>query len=709
MATDEDVGLLASGQAALHEYRTNAREGYAPLIDEPVAIGHRTPVCLTWENVSYSVTTKEGKLCRKVERQKTILEDLNGAVLPGQLLAIIGPSGAGKSSLLDVLAGRKSAGRAQGEIKINGQDRGRDFKRLSGYVTQDDCLMGNLTVRETFRFHAAMRMPGTVSAEERERRVQEIINELGLTRAADMYVGTQFRRGVSGGEKKRVSIGCELLTDPPLLFLDEPTSGLDASNSLSVMKALRRLAQKGRTIVCTIHQPRSSIYDLFDRLLILSQGHQVYFGPASSVLDYFRDIGLPCPNYTNPADFLLDAVVRNEKAQAFALRQTPRRDADAETPNDEDPLAVDFNPDAPLPLDDEDEIDVSKMVAVDFHHAFLDHQISNDLVQSIHEQNKRLGSENRNNRGRRASRYATNWLRQFFWLIWRTILNYYRNPMVTYVQLFSTVFFAVLVGLIYLQIADTLSALQDRLGALFFIMTNQCFGTIGSMNNFLEERNIYQREQQAGMYYTSAYFLAKTIIEGPTLLLFPLIFGTISYWMIGFSSSAEQFVIFLFGIMTFAATAASLFLAIGAIAPNQVVASICAPLVVVLFLLFGGFYVNNDNVPVYFVWLKEVSFFNWGFGILVYNELNDFNDGVGFKGVCNCTKLPECTCCSFPNVTLTRNGTTCKYYVTGQQELDTLGLGDTKIWENFVILLGMIVAYRLIAYLALRTLHKEKR
>ena len=606
---------------------------------------------------------------------------------------------------------------------MNGAPPSRDFKRQTGYVTQDDCLMGNLTVRETFRFHAAMKMASSTTPEEREQRIQDILDELGLAKAADQYVGTQFRRGVSGGEKKRVSIGVELLTDPGLLFLDEPTSGLDAYNSLSVMKTLRRLAERGRTIICTIHQPRSSIYDLFDQLMILSHGRTVYYGGEDAVLPFFSSLGYVCPQYSNPADFLIDTVVRNEKAAHSALRVANPLDhaidvnhqakyrSIPESNNNNNNLEEDD-------VDDEDLVDgdlsaASKLPTTPSGPVIVlaDQFASSQQCLALLEQ---VSMEERSGKlapvmPTRSNKFPTSWFTQFGWLVWRTTCNFYRNPMVTYIQFFQTIFFAVLVGLIYLQMADTVTALQDRLGAIFFIMTNQCFGNMGALNNFLEERNIYQREQQAGLYYTSAYFLAKTTIEGPSVLLFPIIFGSIAYWMIGLTPIAQTFMIFLGGLLTFAAVATSLFLFIGSLAPSPIVAQILSPLIIVLMLLFGGFYVNNDNVPVYFEWLKYWSIFYWGFGILVWNELHNFNEGKGFQGVCNCSFSSSCACCNDANATLVPNSTNCQYYITGEEELRLLGLQNTEIWQNFAILLGMIAGYRILCYLALRFLYKEKR
>ena len=204
-------------------------------------------------------------------------------------------SGAGKSTLLDILAMRKTSGEIGGNVLFNGvpgQDLKMLLRRVTGYVTQEDIMKETLTVRETLSFTAELRLdPKVFSREQRDARVQTVMEELGISHRSEMRIGDAEKRGLSGGEKKRVAIGVQLVTDPSVLYLDEPTSGLDAYNSLSVMRLMRKLAQKGKTIITTIHQPRSTIFELFDRLLVLNKGETVFMGKAEDVVDYFGKIG----------------------------------------------------------------------------------------------------------------------------------------------------------------------------------------------------------------------------------------------------------------------------------------------------------------------------------------------------------------------------------------------------------------------------------
>jgi len=194
---------------------------------------------LSFHNICYRVKVKSGFLLGRKTVEKEILTDINGIMRPG-LNAILGPTGGGKSSLLDILAARKDPNGLSGDVLINGAPRPANFKCNSGYVVQDDVVMGTLTVRENLQFSAALRLPTTMTSHEKNERIDKVIQQLGLDKVADSKVGTQFIRGVSGGERKRTSIGMELITDPAILFLDEPTTGLDSSTANAVLLLLKR-------------------------------------------------------------------------------------------------------------------------------------------------------------------------------------------------------------------------------------------------------------------------------------------------------------------------------------------------------------------------------------------------------------------------------------------------------------------------------------
>lgn len=238
--------------------------------------------------------------------EKSILNGISGTVCPGEILAMLGPSGSGKTTLLTALGGRLH-GKLSGKITYNSQPFCGSIKRRTGFVAQDDVLYPHLTVTETLFFTALLRLPNTLTREEKVQHVENVISELGLTRCRSSMIGGPLFRGISGGEKKRVSIGQEMLINPSLLLLDEPTSGLDSTTAQRILTTIKRLASGGRTVVTTIHQPSSRLYHMFDKLVLLSEGYPIYYGPASAALEYFSSIGFSTslPS-VNPADLLLD-------------------------------------------------------------------------------------------------------------------------------------------------------------------------------------------------------------------------------------------------------------------------------------------------------------------------------------------------------------------------------------------------------------------
>lgn len=237
---------------------------------------------------------------------KQVLSGVSGNVQSGQLMAIMGASGAGKSTFLDILAKKTKRGVVTGEILVNGRKMTREkFRRIVGFVDQDDTLMPTLTVYETVLYSALLRLPRSMSLEAKKIRTLETMQELGILGIKDSRIGETGKRSISGGEKRRVSIACELVTSPSIIFLDEPTSGLDAFNAINVVECLVNLARDyNRTVVFTIHQPRSNIVAMFDKLILLAGGKAVYSGEYRRCQEYFENIGHPCPPGFNIADFL---------------------------------------------------------------------------------------------------------------------------------------------------------------------------------------------------------------------------------------------------------------------------------------------------------------------------------------------------------------------------------------------------------------------
>ncbi|CAI5459507.1 unnamed protein product, partial [Closterium sp. Yama58-4] len=239
-------------------------------------------------------------------REKEILHGISGSVAPGEVLAMMGPSGGGKTTFLNVLGGRFKQGNMAGTLTYNDLPYSKALKRKLGFVTQDDIFFPHLTVRETLMYAAVLRLPKELSWAEKVQRADETITELGLDKCRNTVIGGPFLRGISGGERKRVSIGHEILINPSMLLLDEPTSGLDSTTALRIIQVIQNLAKSGRTVVTTIHQPSSRLFHAFDKLLLLSEGNAIFFGQAADAMGYFGRLGFEPLFAMNPADFLLD-------------------------------------------------------------------------------------------------------------------------------------------------------------------------------------------------------------------------------------------------------------------------------------------------------------------------------------------------------------------------------------------------------------------
>ncbi|KAK1932434.1 ABC transporter G family member 9 [Phytophthora citrophthora] len=236
---------------------------------------------LQWRNLSLKAEVKNPST--KKTEGKVILNNVSGSAKPGELLVIMGPSGAGKSSLLDCISGRNSG--VEGDILLNGQPWTKATKRMASYVMQGDLFYETLTVKEHLLFQARLRMGKTYSKEQYTKRVDEVMEELGLMKCRDTLIGGESLRGISGGERKRLSFATEILTNPSILFADEPTSGLDSFMAETVIKQLQQIARDGRTVLATIHQPSSEVFAIFDQLYLLSDGSPVYQGKASQSVD----------------------------------------------------------------------------------------------------------------------------------------------------------------------------------------------------------------------------------------------------------------------------------------------------------------------------------------------------------------------------------------------------------------------------------------
>uniref|UniRef100_A0A8K9WVI9 ABC transporter domain-containing protein n=1 Tax=Oncorhynchus mykiss TaxID=8022 RepID=A0A8K9WVI9_ONCMY len=605
-------------------------ESGSPAADDPEVMFQVPGPTVSFSRLHYSVMESNG-LCHKTGPEKHILRDVSGIMRPG-MNAIMGPTGSGKTSLLDVIAGRKDpAGLKFGQVLIDGKMVDSDLRLISAYVVQDDILMGTLSVRENLLFSVNLRLdPRHYSAADKQQRVDSIIDDLGLQDCAHTKIGTEFLRGVSGGERKRCSIGMELITSPRLLFLDEPTTGLDSNTANHIINLLHRLSRSGKTIVFSIHQPRYSIFSRFDHLTLMHRGELVYAGAAGKALSYFTDLGYHCEPFNNPSDFFLD--VTNGEAH--------------------------------------------NLLAVSYRQSTQYQRVVEELDHLTHGLEGGVGGQ-----GQKAD-YVTSFWYQMRVVGGRMVVNSLRNPQTSYAQLALNIFFALLVGLIYYQIPLTLpEALQNRMGAFFFLIINMVFGNLSAVELFINERALFIHENSSGYYRTSVYFLSKIFADLiPNRIVPILIFSAIAYYMMGLKPAFTAFLLFTLTMSLVSLAGVSLAFLVSASVSSFAMANVLIALPFVFMMVFGGFLVNLNSMLSWLSWLKWISIFRYGLEAVTINE---------FKGqifYSNTTILP------------------------GEVYLETQGIDYSTwgFWQNHVALAGIITVCMVLAYIQLRRINRWK-
>ncbi|KAM7487578.1 hypothetical protein LguiB_025062 [Lonicera macranthoides] len=604
------------------------------------------PVVLKFEDVAYTIKLPPtGHHCFSPSEPKparTVLNGVTGMVQPGELLAMLGPSGSGKTTLLTALAGRLP-GKISGTITYNGHLFSSSMKRKTGFVTQDDVLYPHLTVIETLTYAALLRLPKKLTREEKIEQAELIILELGLSKCRDSVVGGPLFRGVSGGERKRVSIGQEMLVNPSLLLLDEPTSGLDSTTAQRIMATLRGLARGGRTVVTTIHQPSSRLYRMFDKVVVLSDGCPIYSGNAGRVMEYFGSIGyVPGFNFVNPADFLLDL-------------------ANGVTPDSRQDEQQDFH----VGSDHHDDQNSTKQSLISSYkkilHPLLKAELHRDPVRVLGGSSPLRSCDDQ---------WTSSWWIQFKVLLQRG-LKERKHESYSALRVLQVMSVSVISGLLWWH--SNTSHIQDQVGLLFFFAIFWGFFPLfNAIFAFPQERPMLIRERSSGMYRLSSYYFARIAGDLPMELVLPTIFVTVTYWMGGLKSSLLTFSLTLLIILFSVLVSQGLGLALGAILMDLKQATTLSSVIMLVFLLAGGYYIQQ--IPPFIAWLKYISFNHYCYKLLVGVQYTE-------NEVYECGRGAHCRVFDFPAI---------KY------------LGICNMWWDVAALGVMLVGYRVLAYVALR-------
>ncbi|KAK7268156.1 hypothetical protein RIF29_20843 [Crotalaria pallida] len=567
------------------------------------------PIFLKFTDVTYKVVVKG--MTTTVEKE--ILNGISGSVNPGEVLALMGPSGSGKTTLLNLLGGRISQQPTiGGSITYNDQTYSKSLKSRIGFVTQDDVLFPHLTVKETLTYAARLRLPKTYTKEQKEKRALDVIYELGLERCQDTMIGGSFVRGVSGGERKRVCIGNEIIINPSLLFLDEPTSGLDSTTALRIVQMLQDIAEAGKTVVTTIHQPSSRLFHKFDKLILLGKGSLLYFGKASEAMNYFQSIGCAPLISMNPAEFLLDLANGNMNDVSLPSELEDKvqiGNAEAETPNGKPSPAVVHEYLV--------EAYETRVAEAEKKKIMVPIPVDEALKSKVRSPKRQWGSS---------------WYEQYSILFWRGIKER-RHDYFSWLRITQVLSTAIILGLLWWQSdANNPKDLQDQAGLLFFIAVFWGFFPVfTAIFTFPQERAMLTKERAADMYRLSAYFLARTTSDLPLDLILPVLFLVVVYFMAGLRKSAGPFFLTILTVFLCIVAAQGLGLAIGATLMDLKRATTLASVTVMTFMLAGGFFV--ERVPIFISWIRYMSFNYHTYKLLLKVQYENITPSNSIKGI----------------------------------------------------------------------------
>lgn len=531
---------------------------------------------LTFENLQFSVNEKG--------EPKEILKGISGEVKPGEMLVIMGPSGCGKTTFLNILSGNLQP--TSGKVSFNGSVITSDLQHEIAYVKQSEVINPLLSTRENLEYAAHFRIP----EKDRKTRVKRIIDEFRLNECQNTMVGSSIKSeygvnppGISGGERRRAYIAQEILTNPSLIFFDEPTTGLDSPAALSVLTVIRALAkQSGCTVILTLHQPSSKMFDLFDKFGLMISGKMVYFGDAKAALPYFANLNLACPQYYNPADHFAEKLVEKESADILIEHFSVNSKAEAKV--------IDAEPGVKLELISEE---------------------SSKQKESIN--HVKINP---------AERYTLPLWDQFTTLTRRSFIFTWRsfNP-ASLVVTFLIAFFIGLCGIRrqHLDLNDWRIPILNAVIFLGFIYGVGFMPTINAINICMREIPLVHKELKNGSYHPLVYFFAKRIGETPLDLFPPLVYVLIVYFMVGLR--LDQYMLAHIAVMMVSASIAStLGVVYSGITQNNQAAVLLQTFYAIISLLTQGYYIPIIKLPVWMRWFQWIQFYRFGFEALLRIE-----------------------------------------------------------------------------------------
>ncbi|OAA35627.1 ABC transporter [Beauveria brongniartii RCEF 3172] len=593
-----------------------------------------------WENLEVQVKD------RVSHAPLSILSQSSGFVRPGEMLAIMGPSGSGKTTLLNALAHRIAAAGSTttGDILVNGQPANlKTIRDLSAYVEQEDSLIGSLTVKETMVFAARLALPSKTSKQDALQRVDDLINSFGLHTQRNTIVGTPIKKGLSGGQKKRLGIASRLVTNPKILFLDEPTSGLDSALSFEVCSYIKSIGrQNNLIIIASIHQPSSATFRQFDKLCLLSGGKTCYYGPVSDACSYFNTIGYSIPPETNAAEFYLDLINTDLDKDGEICARTDK---------------------------------ICEAWAASRQRVDLDTSVSK--ARQLQQVSPLLKSEK-----------PAAWMTPLV-LLQRSWIKSYRDVIAYGIRIAMYLGLAILMGTVFLRLKTEQQYIQPYINAIFFGGAFMSFMAVAYVPAFLEDLSTFKQERANGLVGPLGFLVANFLIGLPFLFLIALLFSIVEYWLSNFRPSGSAFFTWVLWLFLDLVAAESLVVLVSCIFDIFVVALAVTAFANGLWMCVDGFLVPMNILNVF--WKYVFHYIDYQAYVFQGMMVNEFKDREY-----RCAETsPGQYQCQYPS-DLNAQGKIRGTDVLRQFSIET-GLEGTWIG----IMIGIIAGYRLLAYLVL--------
>ncbi|GBF94737.1 ATP-dependent permease [Raphidocelis subcapitata] len=627
--------------------------------------------------------------------RKVLLHGISGVVDEGEVLGVMGPSGSGKSTLLSILSGAtESVGagaRVEGAVTLGGERRRGVLRKVTAFVPQKDVLLPALTVEECVRYSALLRLPRSLTAEEIQDRIDGVLAELGLSHVATSLVGGSASiRGVSGGERRRVTIAMALVTRPRLVIMDEPTSGLDSYTAYNLMRTAQEIATHDRVVIMSLHQPSPDMFDSLSQVLLLAKGRLAYLGPPNSVAPYFGAAGLPVPRKRQPAEHMLH--VASQPAGLAALlayagkcSNARRRITAANTPAASHGGGGGAAAAAAAAQSAGGGGGPSAALAAALNGAVMGAGVGGggafaalaaqsggggggggaapvaahaNVLISVHGGASPFGLPDVSAAsavvgagGKAASEHgsfapsggaaggggARGWVdgkaRECAVLYWRAFTNMRREPRLLMLHLLVALVLGLVVGAVFFQLENTQVGVQNRLGSMFFALALFGWTSVSVVDGLVLESELVAREVAGHYYRGGTYMLASLVLDGLLLRTLPaLLFGGLVYPMVGLLPEVSRVVTFMFVLATYSSTVGALTTALTALCRTSSATTLAMNIILLMWVLVGGYLVNPMSIPGWLRWIRNLSPMSFAFEVLAANEMADQMYGLRVAG-----------------------------------------------------------------------------